>query len=82
MIADRFSVSNRLIDQARLAEKSVREEEELANRSLDEDRRTFQDITNEIKEKLLEILSIKTENKELVSRDDYRLVCHQNLATG
>lgn len=51
----------------RLAEKSVREEEELANRSLDEDKRMFQDITNEIKEKLLEILSIKTENKELVS---------------
>lgn len=43
------------------------EEENLASRSLDEDKRRFEDTTNEIKEKLLEILSIKTENKELVS---------------
>lgn len=59
-------------EQMKLAEKSVMEEENLASRSLDEDKRRFQDITNEIKEKLLEILSIKTENKELVS-SCYRL---------
>lgn len=52
--------------QIRFTDKSVKEEENLANRSSDEDKIVFQEIIIEIKEKLLEILSIKTENKELV----------------